>query len=252
MPIADYAQNVQTPFFPMVRHSGDWAAGKHAKTGTAQTAATTPAAATTPDSKTASADHKSFWQDMLDVVNPLQHLPVVGTIYRAITGDKMGDVEKVAGDTLYGGPIGLVSSLADLAFEKITGKDFGDTAMAMLGLDGDKPAATATAALKPLPSRSTLAASAPPLPFAPSNNALVNNATANSASAKPAPAKAAVTPATALAQAAGGAQSGDANTQALMAAMSQNGIGSDLGMRALFAYQKSMGLSPATGADPAP
>ena len=58
------------------------------------------------------------FHDFLSVINPLQHLPIVGTIYRNITGDKMGDLEKVAGDTLYGGPLGLVSSLADVAFEK--------------------------------------------------------------------------------------------------------------------------------------
>ncbi|HEU0095775.1 MAG TPA: hypothetical protein VFQ52_04930, partial [Rhizomicrobium sp.] len=45
----------------------------------------------------------NFFNHVLDVVNPLQHLPVVGTLYRAITGDKIGAVEKIAGDTLYGG-----------------------------------------------------------------------------------------------------------------------------------------------------
>ncbi|MDE2135219.1 MAG: hypothetical protein KGM97_05460 [Alphaproteobacteria bacterium] len=70
--------------------------------------------------------------DFLDIINPLQHIPVVSTIYRAITGDRPGTPEKIAGDTLYGGVIGLVASLADTAFKEITGKDVGDTVLAFL------------------------------------------------------------------------------------------------------------------------
>src|SRR5204862_343046 len=84
------------------------------------------------------------FEDLLDIVNPLQHLPVIGTLYRAITGDKMGTVEKIAGDTLYGGLWGAVGSLADTAFEAITGKDFGSTVLALVtGSDDDKPVALA-------------------------------------------------------------------------------------------------------------
>ncbi len=63
------------------------------------------------------------------MVNPLQHLPVIGTIYRAITGEHIGAVEKIAGDTLYGGLWGAVSSVADVAFEGITGKSAEDTVL---------------------------------------------------------------------------------------------------------------------------
>lgn len=239
MPVAQFAQNVQTPFFPMVRHANDWRPAKSGalpSTQVASTAATTPAATTTASTAT-KPEEKSFWQDVLDVVNPLQHLPVVGTVYRAITGDKMGDVEKVAGDTLYGGPLGLVSSLADVAFEKITGKSFEDTAMGWVGLGGGDTKtveAATTPAMKPLPSRTTEAAAITPV-IAP----VVRPATAQQASATAAPVQLP-------------GQSNDANTQALMAAMNQNGVDSDLGMRALFAYQKSLGLNQATGAQPAP
>ena len=30
---------------------------------------------------------EGFFHHLLDVINPLQHLPLVGTLYRAITGD---------------------------------------------------------------------------------------------------------------------------------------------------------------------
>lgn len=86
------------------------------------------------------------FDDFLDIVNPLQHLPIVGTLYRAITGDQIKTPEKIAGDTLYGGFWGLVSSLADTAFQSITGKNLGDTVLALFS--GHRDAApTAVAGL---------------------------------------------------------------------------------------------------------
>jgi hypothetical protein len=87
----------------------------------------------------------NFFNHVLDVVNPLQHLPVVGTLYRAITGDKIGAVEKIAGDTLYGGLWGAVGSVADVAFEAATGKDFGGTMLAMVTGNHDAPTVVADA-----------------------------------------------------------------------------------------------------------
>ena len=80
----------------------------------------------------APAEHSGFsFHDFLSIINPLQHLPVIGTLYRAITGDKIGVPEKIAGDALYGGLWGAVSGVADAAFQKITGKDFGETVLAL-------------------------------------------------------------------------------------------------------------------------
>lgn len=54
--------------------------------------------------------------DVLRALNPLQYLPVIGTIYRAVTGDvaPMGlrAVVSAAAGLLTGGPIGLVTSIA--------------------------------------------------------------------------------------------------------------------------------------------
>ncbi|HEY5346602.1 MAG TPA: hypothetical protein VIJ72_00305 [Rhizomicrobium sp.] len=80
------------------------------------------------------------FKNLLDIVNPLQHIPVISTIYRKLTGDVPATPEKIAGDTLYGGAIGFVSSLADTAFEAVTGKDFGDTVLAFF--TGDDKSAT--------------------------------------------------------------------------------------------------------------
>ena len=85
----------------------------------------------------------SFAHDVMEILNPLQHIPIVSTIYRQMSGDKIGTMERIAGDTLYGGVLGLASSVANVAFEKLTGKDFGDTALAVLGIKQDKPTAVA-------------------------------------------------------------------------------------------------------------
>jgi hypothetical protein len=96
----------------------------------------------------ASAGTPDFsFADFLDIVNPLEHIPVISTIYRAITGDRPGTFEKIAGDSLYGGFVGFVSSLADTAFQAITGKDVGDTVLAFLtGDDATQTAASDTPA----------------------------------------------------------------------------------------------------------
>jgi hypothetical protein len=75
------------------------------------------------------AKHDFSFHDFLDIINPLQHLPVVGTIYRAITGDQIKTPEKIAGDAIYGGPLGALSSVADAIYQQSTGKSFGDTVL---------------------------------------------------------------------------------------------------------------------------
>lgn len=91
-------------------------------------------------------DGFSFW-DLLDIVNPLQHIPVVSTIYRAITGDKIDPGARIAGGTLFGGPIGMAVSLVSAMVQEDTGKDPGEHALAMLGIGADEalPADPATA-----------------------------------------------------------------------------------------------------------
>ncbi len=73
--------------------------------------------------------------DFLDIINPLQHIPIVGTVYRAMTGDKIDPGARIAGGGLFGGPIGLVASLVSGMVEESTGKDPGEHALAALGID---------------------------------------------------------------------------------------------------------------------
>lgn len=84
----------------------------------------------------------SFW-DLLDAVNPLQHIPVIGTLYRNITGDTIQPAARAVGGILYGGPIGGLAAVANAVVEQINGKDIGDQVMASLGLGADDhPAAS--------------------------------------------------------------------------------------------------------------
>lgn len=83
-----------------------------------------------------------FLKSVLDVINPLQHLPVIGTMYRHLTGDEIGPTARVAGGALYGGPIGAALGVVGAAMESTTGKDMGDTMLAMLqGDDAANPQA---------------------------------------------------------------------------------------------------------------
>ena len=64
------------------------------------------------------------------MVNPLQHIPIVSTAYRAITGDEIKAPARIAGGAIFGGPIGAVSSLANVIVEESSGKDIGEHVMA--------------------------------------------------------------------------------------------------------------------------
>jgi hypothetical protein len=53
------------------------------------------------------------WGDVVDAINPLQQLPIVGEIYRGITGEKISGIARVAGGFIYGGLAGgLVAALS--------------------------------------------------------------------------------------------------------------------------------------------
>jgi hypothetical protein len=72
------------------------------------------------------------FHDLLDAINPLQHLPVISTVYRWITGDTIGNIPRVVGDALYGGIPGFVSGLFGVLLKEETGKDVGEHVVATL------------------------------------------------------------------------------------------------------------------------
>ncbi len=89
------------------------------------------------------ADHSVSFSDVLSTLNPLQYIPVIGTIYRSITGDSAPEAAQVLMGALVGGPLGLIASAASAIVEQTTGKDIGQHALAMLLPQGDAPPANA-------------------------------------------------------------------------------------------------------------
>jgi hypothetical protein len=51
-------------------------------------------------------------------LNPLHHLPVIGTIYREVTGERIAPVMQVLGGALFGGPLGMLSSAVMAALDE--------------------------------------------------------------------------------------------------------------------------------------
>lgn len=85
---------------------------------------------------------------LVDIINPLQHIPIVSSIYRRITGDELNPVSRIAGGGLFFGVIGLAGAMVNAFLEKTTGQDVGDRVLsAALGKkkDGTSETAIATA-----------------------------------------------------------------------------------------------------------
>ena len=118
-----------------------------------------------PDTGTVDMD---FW-DFVDIVNPLQHIPVVNTIYRELTGDTIKGVSRVIGGGLYGGVIGLVAGIGSAIVAETTGKDPGEHVLAMLtGSDDETPAPAGNNAIaEATPPTAAPAAEPAPAPASP-------------------------------------------------------------------------------------
>ncbi len=59
--------------------------------------------------------------DVLDIINPLQHIPIVSAIYRMATEDDIGVGSRILGGALFGGPLGLLIAGLTAIFEEISG-----------------------------------------------------------------------------------------------------------------------------------
>ncbi|MDD4617261.1 MAG: hypothetical protein PHW76_09190 [Alphaproteobacteria bacterium] len=88
------------------------------------------------------------FDDFLDMINPLQHIPGVSSIYRAVANEDINPVSRIAGDTLYGGAFGVasagISALCALGDEAVAANNGGESATgafmtALLGGEKDKP-----------------------------------------------------------------------------------------------------------------
>jgi len=106
--------------------------------------------------------------DVLDMINPLQQIPGVSTVYRAITGDEIAPAARLLGGSLLGGLPGLAMSAINTFVEETTGSDIGSTILAAFtGDDADEavtaPTAIAAATTPPAQSPSPVQGT-PPVP----------------------------------------------------------------------------------------
>lgn len=83
-------------------------------------------------------DDEFGFGDLVDMVNPLHHIPVVGSIYREVTGDQIKPIGKIIGGGIFGGGVGAASGLVNVIVEEETGKDLTGNAVSF-ALEGKRP-----------------------------------------------------------------------------------------------------------------
>ncbi|HEY4172313.1 MAG TPA: hypothetical protein VGM42_04740 [Rhodopila sp.] len=115
--------------------------------------------------------HGFTFHQFLSAINPLQYLPVVGTIYRALTGDVIPEALREGGSMLVsgllGGPIGIITSIFTTLAEKATGIDPEKIAARELGpAHASSPAANPTPASPPIEQAASTPAQPTPSPAA--------------------------------------------------------------------------------------
>ncbi len=115
-----------------------------------------------------SAARRSAFHEFLSELNPLQYMPVLGTLYRAVTGDTIPDSARFAGSLvvsgLTGGPIGVAMNIGMTVIEKVTGIDpeaIGQDLLADVGIGTHTAAAHPKAAVTAPAAAVTTAVTAP-------------------------------------------------------------------------------------------
>ena len=78
------------------------------------------------------------FQDVLDIINPLHHIPIIGNIYRAVTGDEIKSPARIIGGAIFGRFVGAVAGLVNAVLSKVTGKDVGEHVIAAFKNDPDE------------------------------------------------------------------------------------------------------------------
>ncbi len=103
-----------------------------------------------PAATGAAHPHGFGFGEFLSCLNPLQYIPVVGAIYRSVTGDTIPETVREAGSLvvsgLTGGPIGVAMSIGTDLVERAVGFDqekFSQQLLASIGI-GHGAATTAT------------------------------------------------------------------------------------------------------------
>ena len=100
------------------------------------------ASATPPAAATPAATSQGFnFHELLSELNPLQYIPVIGTLYRSVTGDTIPQAALTVGSLVFsglaGGPVGLAIGAASVGLEQATGinpETIGHNLLADIGI----------------------------------------------------------------------------------------------------------------------
>lgn len=68
--------------------------------------------------------------DLLDMINPLHHIPLVGHLYRKLTGDEIRPIGQIVGGAVFGGPAGAAGGLVTAVMREEFGPGANDKALA--------------------------------------------------------------------------------------------------------------------------
>lgn len=123
---------------------------------------TIPLKSATSTPETDKKENSFKFSDFLDMINPLQHIPLVNLAYRAITHDDIKPISEIIGGAVFGGAVGAASGLVNTIIREETGKDIAGNLMSLVKKDDvrqqndtspyeDLPASLLAFAEKPLP-----------------------------------------------------------------------------------------------------
>jgi|GEM_PF-1510078 len=89
----------------------------------------------------ADAEGEEFgFGDLIDIVNPLHHIPLVSVLYESVTGDTIKPSGRIIGGAVFGGFAGAAAGIANVIIEEETGKDVAGNVVAMV-TQGELPSA---------------------------------------------------------------------------------------------------------------
>ena len=82
-----------------------------------------------PNPSHTSKEEQFGFADLIDMVNPLHHVPVVGHVYRELTGDEIKPISRIMGGAAFSGPLGVATALIDTVITEETGKNMAENAI---------------------------------------------------------------------------------------------------------------------------
>ena len=112
-------------------------------------------ASSVPKAPSLFGDEGMTTADFFSIINPLQHLPLIGALYRDLTGDTIKPGARVLGGMLFGGPVGLVGGAFNAAVEHDIGTDAGGALLALVRGTPLSGTATPSATLAAAPDAAT-------------------------------------------------------------------------------------------------